>query len=129
VLELGPDKEIHAVPTYQYSCTECGSALEAQQSFSDDPLSVCPECGGRLRKVFSAVGVVFKGSGFYRNDSRAGKNGDAVSTTSSDSDKSSSSKSSSDSGKSGSSDSSSASDSSSSSGSSAKETAKAGSSA
>ena len=123
MLGLGPDKEIHAVPTYQYSCTECGSALEAQQSFSDDPLTVCPECGGRLRKIFSAVGVVFKGSGFYRNDSRAGKNGDAASTTSSDSDKSSSSKSSSDSGKSGSS------DSSSSSGSSAKETAKAGSSA
>jgi putative FmdB family regulatory protein len=58
------------VPTYQYSCTECGAALEAQQSFSDEPLTVCPECNGRLRKVFSAVGVVFKGSGFYRNDSR-----------------------------------------------------------
>jgi len=59
------------VPTYQYACTECGHALEAQQSFTDDPLTTCPECSGRLRKVFSAVGVVFKGSGFYRNDSRS----------------------------------------------------------
>ena len=59
------------MPTYQYACTECGSALEAQQSFTDEPLSTCPECSGRLRKVFSAVGVVFKGSGFYRNDSRS----------------------------------------------------------
>jgi putative FmdB family regulatory protein len=59
------------VPTYQYACTECGHRLEAVQSFTDDPLSICPECDGRLRKVFSAVGVVFKGSGFYRNDSRA----------------------------------------------------------
>jgi putative FmdB family regulatory protein len=58
------------VPTYQYACTECGHSLEAVQSFSDDALSVCPECEGRLRKVFSAVGVVFKGSGFYRTDSR-----------------------------------------------------------
>jgi putative FmdB family regulatory protein len=59
------------VPTYQYACTECGHRLEAVQSFSDDPLSVCPVCGGRLRKVFSPVGIVFKGSGFYRTDSRA----------------------------------------------------------
>jgi putative FmdB family regulatory protein len=58
------------VPTYQYSCTECGHFFETVQSFSEDSLSVCPECGGRLRKVFNAVGVVFKGSGFYRNDSR-----------------------------------------------------------
>jgi putative FmdB family regulatory protein len=58
------------VPTYQYSCTECGHFFEAIQSFSDDSLSVCPECDGKLRKVFNAVGVVFKGSGFYRNDSR-----------------------------------------------------------
>jgi putative FmdB family regulatory protein len=58
------------VPTYQYSCTECGHFFEAVQSFSDDSLTVCPECGGRLRKVFNAVGVVFKGSGFYRTDSR-----------------------------------------------------------
>jgi len=60
------------VPTYQYTCTECGEPLEAVQSFSDPALTVCPVCGGRLRKVFSAVGVVFKGSGFYRTDSRSG---------------------------------------------------------
>ena len=59
------------MPTYQYSCTECGHFFEAVQSFSDDSLTVCPECDGRLRKVFNAVGVVFKGSGFYRTDSRA----------------------------------------------------------
>jgi len=59
------------VPTYQYSCTDCGHFFEAVQSFSDDSLTVCPQCEGRLRKVFNAVGVVFKGSGFYRNDSRA----------------------------------------------------------
>ena len=60
------------MPTYQYSCTECGHAFEQVQSFSDDTLTVCPECQGRLRKVFNAVGVVFKGSGFYRTDSRSG---------------------------------------------------------
>jgi putative FmdB family regulatory protein len=59
------------VPTYQYVCTDCGEPLEAVQKFSDDALTECPVCGGRLRKVFSAVGVVFKGSGFYRNDSRS----------------------------------------------------------
>jgi putative FmdB family regulatory protein len=61
------------VPRYQYACTEpaCGHEFEAVQSFSDPALSACPICEGRLRKVFSAVGVVFKGSGFYRNDSRA----------------------------------------------------------
>lgn len=58
------------MPTYQYSCTECGHFFEAVQSFSEDSLTVCPECEGKLRKVFNAVGVVFKGSGFYRNDSR-----------------------------------------------------------
>jgi putative FmdB family regulatory protein len=63
------------VPTYQYVCTECGEPLEKVQKFSDDPLTVCPNCSGRLRKVFSPVGIVFKGSGFYRNDSRAGSNG------------------------------------------------------
>lgn len=60
------------MPTYQYTCTDCGEPLEAVQSFSDPSLTVCPACGGRLRKVYSAVGVVFKGSGFYRTDSRAG---------------------------------------------------------
>lgn len=59
------------MPTYQYACTACGQQLEAVQKFSDDPLSECDSCGGRLRKVFSAVGVVFKGSGFYRTDSRS----------------------------------------------------------
>jgi putative FmdB family regulatory protein len=58
------------VPTYQYACTDCGHAFEEFQSFSDDALTVCPTCGGKLRKVYNAVGVVFKGSGFYRTDSR-----------------------------------------------------------
>jgi putative FmdB family regulatory protein len=58
------------VPTYQYTCTECGEPVEALQKFSDEPLTVCSACGGRLRKVFSPVGIVFKGSGFYRTDSR-----------------------------------------------------------
>jgi len=58
------------VPTYQYSCTDCGHFFEQFQSFSEDSLTECPACGGKLRKVFNAVGVVFKGSGFYRNDSR-----------------------------------------------------------
>ncbi len=60
------------VPTYQYRCTECGAELEAVQKFSDDPLTVCPACQGSLRKVFTPVGIVFKGSGFYRTDSRKG---------------------------------------------------------
>jgi putative FmdB family regulatory protein len=59
------------VPTYQYACTECDHAFDQVQSFSDDTLTECPRCEGRLRKLFNAVGVVFKGSGFYRNDSRA----------------------------------------------------------
>jgi putative FmdB family regulatory protein len=59
------------MPTYQYACTECGHAFEQFQSFSEDALTVCPECDGRLRKLFNAVGVVFKGSGFYRTDSRS----------------------------------------------------------
>ncbi|WP_406283770.1 FmdB family zinc ribbon protein [Embleya sp. NBC_00896] len=58
------------MPTYQYQCTACGEGLEAVQKFTDDALTECPACQGRLRKVFSAVGVVFKGSGFYRTDSR-----------------------------------------------------------
>jgi putative FmdB family regulatory protein len=74
------------VPTYQYQCSDCGEALEVHQSFSDDALTVCPECEGRLRKVFNAVGVVFKGSGFYRNDSRGtSSTSDAGSSTSKDS--------------------------------------------
>ena len=60
------------MPTYQYACTECDERLEVVQSFSDAALTECPACSGRLRKVFSAVGVVFKGSGFYKTDSRSG---------------------------------------------------------
>jgi len=60
------------VPTYQYTCTDCGEPLEALQKFTDAPLTECVACGGRLRKVFSPVGIVFKGSGFYRTDSRNG---------------------------------------------------------
>ncbi len=74
------------MPTYQYACTECGHQLEAVQSFSDEPLTVCPNCEGRLRKVVSAVGVVFKGSGFYRTDSRNDSKSSASSTTSAKSD-------------------------------------------
>lgn len=59
------------MPTYSYRCTECDTAFDIHQAFSDDSLTVCPSCGGALRKVFSAVGVSFSGSGFYRNDSRA----------------------------------------------------------
>jgi putative FmdB family regulatory protein len=59
------------MPTYSYRCTECDDAFDIQQSFADDSLTECPACGGRLRKLFSAVGVTFNGSGFYRTDSRA----------------------------------------------------------
>lgn len=58
------------MPTYQYACTACGEPLEVVQKFSDEALTECPSCGGRLRKVFSAAGIIFKGSGFYRTDSR-----------------------------------------------------------
>ena len=73
-----------AVPTYQYQCTECGEPLEIQQSFTDDALTECPACGGRLRKVFNAVGVVFKGSGFYVNDSKSKSSSTSTASTSSD---------------------------------------------
>ena len=59
------------MPTYAYRCTVCGNEFEVKQSFSDDALTVCSECGGSLRKLFNSVGVVFKGSGFYRTDSRS----------------------------------------------------------
>ncbi len=59
------------MPTYDYACTECAHNFEAVQAFTDDALTSCPQCQGRLRKVFGNVGVVFKGSGFYRNDSRS----------------------------------------------------------
>lgn len=63
------------MPTYQYTCGDCGENLEVVQKFTDDALTVCPSCQGSLRKVFNAVGIVFKGSGFYRNDSRDSSNG------------------------------------------------------
>ena len=108
------------MPTYQYVCTECGGQLEAVQKFTDDPLTVHEACGGKLRKVFSPVGIVFKGSGFYRTDSRNGSSAGSSSSSSesskTDSSKGDSSKSDSSAGKSESS--SSSSDSSKSSGSS-----------
>jgi putative FmdB family regulatory protein len=63
------------LPTYEYACTSCGHRLEAVQSFTDDPLTECPECGSALRKVYGAVGIVLKGSGFYKTDSRAASAG------------------------------------------------------
>ncbi|WP_148613816.1 FmdB family zinc ribbon protein [Nocardioides rubriscoriae] len=78
------------MPTYQYACTECGHTFEQVQSFSEDSLTVCPECQGKLRKLFNAVGVVFKGSGFYRNDSRKPEGASASSSSSSTSSTSSS---------------------------------------
>ena len=68
------------MPTYQYACTACDERLEAVQSFTDAPLTQCPACGGTLRKVFSAVGVVFKGSGFYKTDSRGKTASDGAKT-------------------------------------------------
>jgi putative FmdB family regulatory protein len=59
------------LPTYEYACTACGHRLEAVQKFTDDALTECPECGGKLRKVFGAPGIVLKGSGFYKTDTRA----------------------------------------------------------
>ncbi|MDE9364239.1 zinc ribbon domain-containing protein [Luteipulveratus sp. YIM 133132] len=93
------------MPTYPYACTQCGHQFEVFQSFSDDALTECPECTGALRKVWGSVGVVFKGSGFYRNDSRSDSKGSSSksstgssstgsSTSSSDSSSSSSSSSS-----------------------------------
>lgn len=76
------------MPTYQYTCTECGEPLETVQKFSDEPLTVCPACGGRLRKVFSPVGIVFKGSGFYRTDSRKSAAAAATAPATKDKDKS-----------------------------------------
>ena len=73
------------MPTYAYACTECDHRFDIVQSFSDDSLTVCPECGGKLRKVFNAVGVVFKGGGFYRTDSRSGSSSSVPASSSSDS--------------------------------------------
>ncbi|CAL9458830.1 hypothetical protein SUDANB120_02597 [Streptomyces sp. enrichment culture] len=69
------------MPTYQYQCTECGEGLEAVQKFTDEALTECPSCQGRLKKVFSAVGIVFKGSGFYRNDSRGASSSSTPAST------------------------------------------------
>ena len=71
------------MPTYQYACTDCDHAFEQVQSFSDDSLTTCPQCEGRLRKIFNAVGVVFKGSGFYRTDNRADSKSSSATTSSS----------------------------------------------
>lgn len=82
------------MPVYEYRCRTCGHQFDIQQSFSDDALSVCPECHGELRKVFAPVGISFKGSGFYKTDSRSGSSSSgsssSASTTSSSSDSSSS---------------------------------------
>ncbi|HMU35639.1 MAG TPA: zinc ribbon domain-containing protein [Marmoricola sp.] len=75
------------MPTYEYACADCGHVFDIFQSFSDDALTECPECGGKLRKVFSPAGVVFKGSGFYRTDSRS-SSGSSTSGASSSSSKS-----------------------------------------
>ena len=72
------------MPTYQYACTECGHRFEAVQAFTDDSLTTCPVCAGQLRKVYGSVGVVFKGSGFYRTDSRASSSSHAPANGSSD---------------------------------------------
>jgi putative FmdB family regulatory protein len=94
-----------SVPTYSYACTECGNRFDAVQAFSEDSLTTCPKCSGRLRKLFGSVGVVFKGSGFYRTDSReaakstingSSSSSESGTSSSSSSDKSSSDKSSSD---------------------------------
>ena len=60
------------MPIYEYACTSCGERTEAKQSFDDPPLEDCPHCGGKLRKLFSPVGIVFKGSGFYSTDAKSG---------------------------------------------------------
>ena len=89
------------MPTYEYACKDCGEHLEVVQSFKDEPLTECPNCGGSLRKVFGSIGIAFKGSGFYKTDSRSGsksgKHKEPVksSTDTSSSDRSSSEKSSS----------------------------------
>ena len=73
------------MPTYDYRCADCGHEFEAHQSFTDDPLTECPSCGGAVKKRFSAVGIAFKGSGFYKNDARgsSGSSGSSSSSTTS----------------------------------------------
>ena len=87
------------MPTYEYACKSCGEHLEVVQSFKDDALTTCPNCGGDLRKVFGNIGITFKGSGFYKTDSRSSKSASSSSSTApSSTSESSSSKSASDSG-------------------------------
>src|SRR3954451_16540209 len=71
------------MPTYEYRCKDCGEHLEVQQAFTDDPLTVCPNCGGNLKKKFSSVGISFKGSGFYKTDSRSSASSSSASSSSS----------------------------------------------
>lgn len=85
------------MPTYSYACTECDNRFDAVQAFTDDALTTCPECSGRLRKLFNSVGVVFKGSGFYRTDSREASKSSVKSDSSSSSSSSEKTSSSSDS--------------------------------
>ena len=70
------------MPTYEYACKKCGEHLEVVQSFKDDPLTKCPSCGGALKKVFGNVGIVFKGSGFYKTDSRSSTKSNSSSSSS-----------------------------------------------
>jgi putative FmdB family regulatory protein len=91
------------VPTYSYECTECGNRFDIVQSFTDDTLTTCEKCSGRLRKLFNSVGIVFKGSGFYRTDSRESSTKSSSSTSGSSSSDSGSSEKSSSTEKSGSS--------------------------
>ena len=91
------------MPTYAYACTACDHRFEAQQAFTDDALTECPECAGKLRKLFNSVGIVFKGSGFYRTDSRDAKSSTSATKSGGDSSGSSSTATSSDSGSSSSS--------------------------
>ncbi|QEO15343.1 FmdB family transcriptional regulator [Agromyces intestinalis] len=72
------------MPTYSYRCTECGNAFDIHQAFTDDALTTCEACGGRLRKLFNTIGVTFNGSGFYRTDSRSGGSGEGGGSTGSD---------------------------------------------
>ena len=69
------------MPTYEYRCRDCGEPLEVVQSFTDHPLTECPACGGELRKVFQAVGIAFKGSGFYKTDSRSGSSASSAASS------------------------------------------------
>lgn len=75
------------MPTYSYACTACDNRFDIVQSFTDDTLTVCPECSGKLRKLFNSVGIVFKGSGFYRTDSRSGSSASEAASSEKSSDK------------------------------------------